>query len=253
MIAITVCLVAKSLFDFYAPARDNSDNLLQSMAMWQLFIVNFCALLIRVDATGDTYGEAQRLGFFIAFIVGGGYIAMFAVFLAPIIYFAYLEYEYPRNSEAVDDQETQLSVWPEDDEESNVHNTLELHTLEETKRDVSFERDGGDGDGSSDEDEKEAVVQLDGVELTEISGQRGGFRTSSRPTRPSRGRICTAQRRRREGRAAVTTEEHQQLTLRGRCPSFGRTVTRRTAAPMGGAPLACPPVSPSGARRLRAG
>ena len=40
------------------------------MAMWQLFIVNFCALLIRVDATGDSEGEQMRLGYFIAFVVG---------------------------------------------------------------------------------------------------------------------------------------------------------------------------------------
>ena len=76
VVSVFVCLFAINVYGFYTPLRDAADDTLQWVSQWQLFLVLFSALMMKVDAAGDTPRERDLLGWCLAVVVVPGYVLM---------------------------------------------------------------------------------------------------------------------------------------------------------------------------------
>jgi len=75
-VSIIVCIASIKGYSLYAPFREDDDDFLQELTQWQLFMVLFCAILTRVDASADTHADQTYLGYLLVAFVVPGYIAM---------------------------------------------------------------------------------------------------------------------------------------------------------------------------------
>ena len=64
-----ICLFSIKIYGYWAPLRDDEDDMLQELAQWQLFSVLFAALLQNVDATGDSSADQQALGWLLILFI----------------------------------------------------------------------------------------------------------------------------------------------------------------------------------------
>lgn len=74
--AIFVCLASIKVYSYHAPFAEDADDLLAEVAQWQLFVVFFAALMIRVDASGDSDKDQAALAGLLVFVVASGFILM---------------------------------------------------------------------------------------------------------------------------------------------------------------------------------
>ena len=76
VVSVLICLLSIKVYGYWAPLRDDKDDLLQEVAQWQLFFVLFAALLQNVDATGDSSADQAVLGWLLIAFVIPGYMMM---------------------------------------------------------------------------------------------------------------------------------------------------------------------------------
>ena len=61
VVALCICLASIRIYAYYAPFVDDSDDNLAETGQWAVFFVLFCALLLRVDVSGDDPESQNRL------------------------------------------------------------------------------------------------------------------------------------------------------------------------------------------------
>ena len=81
VVAILLSLVSVKVYGHYHPYADNDDDILAEAAQWDYFLVLFLALLIRVDATGDSPKQQRFLGITLISMTSAAFIIMFLILL----------------------------------------------------------------------------------------------------------------------------------------------------------------------------
>merc|ERR1711988_2015228 len=97
--AILICLVSIKFYSFYLPFVEDSDDVLAEAAQWQTFCVFFSALLIRVDATGESPSSQMLLSMLLIVIVTSGSLLMSGI----ILYEIFIENDEEDTDEDYDD------------------------------------------------------------------------------------------------------------------------------------------------------
>jgi hypothetical protein len=81
VVAMLLSLVSVKVYGHYHPYADDDDDMLAEVAQWNLFLLLFAALLLRVDATGDDARQQQLLGWLLIFITGVAFALMLGLLL----------------------------------------------------------------------------------------------------------------------------------------------------------------------------
>ena len=74
--AMIICLFSIKVYSYYSPFAVEKDDILAEVAQWQLFFVFFAALMIRVNATGDSTSDQAALAGLLIFVTSVGFVLM---------------------------------------------------------------------------------------------------------------------------------------------------------------------------------
>ena len=119
VVAILICLVSIKFYSFYLPFVEDSDDVLAEAAQWQTFCVFFSALLIRVDATGESPSSQMLLSMLLIVIVTSGSLLMSGIILYEI-FIENEELKEGKKKELVDDAKALGGENDEEDTDVNM-------------------------------------------------------------------------------------------------------------------------------------
>ena len=76
VVALFICLFSIKVYSYYKPFVEDEDDVLAEIAQWQLFCVFFAALMIRLDASGDSASDQAALSGLLIFVTLSGFLVL---------------------------------------------------------------------------------------------------------------------------------------------------------------------------------